>query len=227
MTPRLRLPRADTRPPGPVRLTPARPLLARLLLVLAAVLLPCGTAVAHAPEPLPSDSASASATPEPSLAGTLAGEGMTRPGRPQGPATKVEGQVADDPDDSADPGVSSTPGDSSAAAHAAAPADPADPDDSDDPDFSDDSDDSDEATATESAVSGAGSPAATSSAPPSREAVLAPSAPQPHPDAGQAMGPGQEDDTEPVRDILPLGSGLVLIGVGLGLAFAGLRVRRG
>ncbi|WP_461073382.1 hypothetical protein [Streptomyces pseudoechinosporeus] len=33
--------------------------------------------------------------------------------------------------------------------------------------------------------------------------------------------------SEPVLRVLPLGSGLVLIGLGLGLAFLGLRVRRG
>ncbi|WP_254646479.1 hypothetical protein [Streptomyces sp. GbtcB6] len=200
VTPRLRLPRAGTRPPAarerslgggrlvpgrllPGRLPPLRLLPVRLLLVLAAVLLPCDTAVAYDPEPLPSDSASASATPEPSLAGTLAGEGRMRPGRPQGPATKVESQDADDPDD--------------------------------------------EGTATEPAFSGAESPAGTSTQPP-REAVLAPTAAQtqPHP-AGQAMGTGQDDDTEPMLHILPLGSGLVLIGLGLGLAFLGLRIRRG
>ncbi|WP_150133939.1 hypothetical protein [Streptomyces hyaluromycini] len=217
MTPRLRLPRAGTRPPaalerslaggrlraacdpspGRVRLVSGRllsvrllpvPLLhvrllpVRLLLVLAAVLLPCDTAVAYDPEPLPSDSASASATPSPSLAGTLAGEGRMRPGRPQGPATKVESQDADDPDD--------------------------------------------EGTATEPASSGAESPAGTSAQPPPREAVLAPTTPQPQP-AGQVMGTGQDDDTEPMLHILPLGSGLVLIGLGLGLAFLGLRIRRG
>ncbi|MER7184216.1 hypothetical protein ABT404_32905 [Streptomyces hyaluromycini] len=218
VTPRLRLPRAGTRPPAarerslgggrlraacdpspgrvrlvsgrllPVRLLPGRLLPGwllpvRLLLLLAAVLLPCDTAVAYDPEPLPSDSASASATPSPSLAGTLAGEGRMRPGRPQGPATKVESQDADDPDD--------------------------------------------EGTATEPALSGAESPAGTSAQPP-REAVLAPTAsqPQPHP-AGQVMGTGQDDDTEPMLHILPLGSGLVLIGLGLGLAFLGLRIRRG
>jgi len=35
-----------------------------------------------------------------------------------------------------------------------------------------------------------------------------------------------EDPTEPVLRILPLGSGLILIGLGLGLAFIALRVRR-
>ncbi|MBW8799305.1 MAG: hypothetical protein JF597_38785 [Streptomyces sp.] len=198
MTPRLRLPRASNRPPVQARLALVRPLLVRLLPVLAALLLPCGTAVAYGPDPVPSDSASASATPEPSLAGTVAGEGRMRPGRPQGPATKVEDQDPDDPDDHGVP---------------------------DDPDEPDDHGGLGEATATESAGSGVGSPAATSAQPP-REAVLAPTSPPPHP-AGQAMGSGQDDDTEPVLQILPLGSGLVLIGLGLGLAFVGLRVRRG
>ncbi|MFD3835909.1 hypothetical protein ACFWWC_06565 [Streptomyces sp. NPDC058642] len=58
---------------------------------------------------------------------------------------------------------------------------------------------------------------------PSREAV---------PDASPAPRGREgvtraESPTEPVLRILPLGSGLVLIGLGLGLAFLGLRVRRG
>ncbi|MER5791924.1 hypothetical protein [Streptomyces sp. NPDC001980] len=197
MTPRLRFPRASDRPPGQVRLALVRPLLVRLLLALAAVLLPCGAAVGYAPGPVPSDSARASATPEPSLAGTVAGEGRLRPGRPQGPATKVEDQDPDDPDV---------------------------PDDPDTPDTPDDQGGLGEGTATEPAGSSAGSPAASSAQPP-REAVLAPASPQPHP-TGQAMDPSQDDDTEPVLHVLPLGSGLVLIGLGLGLAFVGLRVRR-
>ncbi|RPE42384.1 hypothetical protein EDD90_5512 [Streptomyces sp. Ag109_O5-1] len=88
MTPRLQFPLDG------VRLTPVR-----LLLVLAAILLPCDTAVAYGPDPQPSDSARASATPAPSRAGTLAGEGRTRPGRPQGPAVKIEGQDPDGDED--------------------------------------------------------------------------------------------------------------------------------
>ncbi|MGY5047468.1 hypothetical protein ACWDE0_17795 [Streptomyces sp. 900105755] len=198
MTPRLRFRRADDRPLGQVR-----PALVRLLLALAAVLLPCGTAVGYGPGPVPSDSAHASAAPEPSLAGTVAGEGRMRPGRPQGPGTKVEDQDPDDPDD---------------------PGDLDDPEDSGRPD---DEGGAGEGAATESAGSGTGSPATTPAQPP-REAVLAPaSSPQPHPTTDQAMRPGQEDATEPVLQVLPLGSGLVLIGLGLGLAFVGLRVRRG
>ncbi|MFD5540792.1 hypothetical protein ACFWIJ_23990 [Streptomyces sp. NPDC127079] len=147
-----------------------------LLLLLATVLLPSGTAVAHGHGPRPSDSAAASATPRPSLAGTVAGEGRTRPGRHRGPAVTVMGD--DDPDD---------------------------PDDE--------------------AEDGAESQAATAAQPP-RDAAVNPTAPQPPP-VHQAIAPGQDGETEPVLDILPLGSGLVLIGLGLGLAFIGLRVRRG
>lgn len=148
-----------------------------LLLVLAMILLPSRTAVAHGPGPLTSDSVGASATPRPSLAGTVAGEGRTRPGRHLGPAVTVMGD--EDPDD---------------------------PDE-------------------EAAEDGAESRAATAAQPP-RDAAVNPTAPQPPP-VHQAIAPGQDGETEPVLDILPLGSGLVLIGLGLGLAFIGLRVRRG
>jgi len=43
------------------------------------------------------------------------------------------------------------------------------------------------------------------------------------PDAVAGSGSG----VEPVKRIVPLGSGLVLIGLGFGLAFLGLRLRRG
>jgi hypothetical protein len=39
------------------------------------------------------------------------------------------------------------------------------------------------------------------------------------------VGPGSPP--EPVLELLPLGTGLILIGLGLGLAFVALRVRRG
>ncbi|MGW1873266.1 hypothetical protein [Streptomyces sp. NPDC001975] len=164
--------------------------LVRLLLVLATVLLPYGTAVAYDPEPVvahdpesvPSDSAGASASPKPSRAGTLAGEGRLRPGRPQGPAAAVQGQ---DEDGSGE-----------------------------------DEDEPGEVTGEET---GGASPAATSAQPP-REAGLVPT-PSPHP-THQAVAHSEEDSSEPVLHILPLGSGLVLIGLGLGLAFVALRVRR-
>ncbi|MGW7238888.1 hypothetical protein [Streptomyces sp. NPDC054804] len=164
---------------GGVRLAPVR-----LLFVLATVLLPYGTAVAydpepvvvHSPEPVSSDSSDASASPEPSRAGTLAGEGRLRPGRPQGPAAAVQGQDEDENED--EPGEET----------------------------------------------GDASPAASSAQPP-RDVELVPSAPQPHP-AHQAVAHSEDDGTEPVLHILPLGSGLVLIGLGLGLAFVALRVRR-
>ncbi|MCG7204306.1 hypothetical protein [Streptomyces arenae] len=181
---------------GGIRLTPAR-----LLLVLATVLLPCGTATAHEPGPKPSDSTGSPASPEPSLAGTVAGEGRLRPGRPQGPAVAVEGDDDQDavPDDDQADDPEAVPDDGQA-------------------------DDPDGATATEPAGSDAGNPSATAAQPP-RDAVLGPASPQPPP-VHQAIAPGQDDGTEPVLDILPLGSGLVLVGLGLGLAFIGLRVRR-
>ncbi|MFV0134790.1 hypothetical protein ACLGIH_16400 [Streptomyces sp. HMX87] len=56
------------------------------------------------------------------------------------------------------------------------------------------------------------------------EAGLVPSPPGARPDP-QAVS-GAQDTTEPWPRILPLGSGLVLIGLGLALAFVGLRLRR-
>jgi hypothetical protein len=45
--------------------------------------------------------------------------------------------------------------------------------------------------------------------------------------ARQAVAQDAERAAEPVLRILPLGSGLVLIGLGLGLALLGARLRRG
>ncbi|MEU8788049.1 hypothetical protein [Streptomyces sp. NPDC048643] len=47
----------------------------------------------------------------------------------------------------------------------------------------------------------------------------------PAPVQQSVVGPGST--TEPVWQVLPLGGGLILVGLGLGLAFVGLRVRRG
>ncbi|WP_202918299.1 hypothetical protein [Streptomyces cavernae] len=69
--------------------------------------------------------------------------------------------------------------------------------------------------------------------PPPPEAVPtytaeAPPAVAPSRDAALPTGRGLPPaSTEPVLRVLPLGSGLILIGAGLGLAFVGLRVRRG
>lgn len=41
-----------------------------------------------------------------------------------------------------------------------------------------------------------------------------------------AAAPGAVASTEPVLRVLPLGSGLVLIGLGFGLAFIALRMRQ-
>ncbi|MER6026513.1 hypothetical protein [Streptomyces sp. NPDC001851] len=131
--------------------------------------------------PIPSDSASASYRPaavEPTRAGSRAGEGRMRPGRPDGPAAEVEG------DD--DPVLPPRTPDSGR---------PEEPETAD-------------------------LPAATPSAAP-HEAGLDPArAP------AQNAARQNEDTTEPVLQILPLGSGLVLIGLGLALAFLALRLRR-
>lgn len=60
-------------------------------------------------------------------------------------------------------------------------------------------------------------PDATGAPEPSRPAAL----PVQHDEVGPATAP------EPVLKILPLGGGLILIGLGLGLAFLALRLRRG
>jgi hypothetical protein len=47
---------------------------------------------------------------------------------------------------------------------------------------------------------------------------------------GAASSPSRRDAeraAEPRLEIMPLGSGLILVGLGLGLAFVALRVRRG
>lgn len=61
------------------------------------------------------------------------------------------------------------------------------------------------------------------SAPPSESPQQAAVVPSPLRPAGQSV---EHTAAEPVLQILPLGSGLVLIGLGLGLAFVALRVRR-
>ncbi|MER5213984.1 hypothetical protein ABT063_26275 [Streptomyces sp. NPDC002838] len=62
---------------------------------------------------------------------------------------------------------------------------------------------------------------------PPRATGVVPSGHPPRPaDQGQAAGRA-ERSAEPGLEILPLGSGLILVGLGLGLAFVALRVRRG
>ncbi|MEU7301955.1 hypothetical protein AB0950_16460 [Streptomyces sp. NPDC007189] len=128
--------------------------------------------------PMPSDSASASYRPtavEPTRAGSRPGEGRMRPGRPDGPASEVEG---DDPI----PTAALSSGQAEEPETADLPT--ATPTPSNTPD------------------------AAGLDRPPPQNA-----APQ-----------GETD--QPVLQILPLGSGLVLIGLGLALALLGLRLRR-
>ncbi|MET8801466.1 hypothetical protein [Streptomyces sp. NPDC004546] len=129
--------------------------------------------------PIPSDSASASYHPtavEPTRAGSRAGEGRMRPGRPDGPAAEVEGDDDPVPTPAPDTGEAKEP----------------------------ETADLPTTTPTASTVPD--------------EAGLNHPPPQNAPEDGNA--------SEPVLQILPLGSGLVLIGIGLALAFLGLRLRR-
>ncbi|ANP48238.1 hypothetical protein J2Z21_003787 [Streptomyces griseochromogenes] len=151
---------------------------------------PGARAPASAAAPVPVvGAASRSASPaEPSRAGSRAGEGRMRPGRPDGPASEEEG------DDDTGP-VTGDPRET--APEDAYPEEP------------------------ETADSPAGTPAATGSP---QEAGLNPARPPLRPTSRGDVHQGEASD-ETLR-ILPLGSGLVLIGLGLGLAFLGLRVRR-
>ncbi|WP_153540368.1 hypothetical protein [Streptomyces sp. RB17] len=129
---------------------------------------------------MPSDSASAPhrlPTAEPTRAGSRAGEGRMRPGRPDGPAADMEGD--DHPMPTQAPGTGQAE----------------EPETTDLP------------TAT---------PTASTTTP--DEAGLN------HPPAQNTNQSGQA--SEPVMQILPLGSGLILIGLGLALAFLGLRLRK-
>ncbi|WP_019073520.1 hypothetical protein [Streptomyces hokutonensis] len=123
----------------------------------------------------------APARPEPSRAGSQAGEGRERPGRTARPSAEEDENGGAD-EDTAEP------------------------------------------TADEDGASAV--PTAADSASPSEEAAAVPSSPPLRP-VHQTVTHAEDDPTEPVLRILPLGSGLILIGLGLGLAFIGLRVRRG
>lgn len=161
--------------------------LVRLLLVLAAVLVPCGTAGAYAPEATPPDTPGPSASAEPSRGGS-------RPGRQDGPAAHTDG--VDDRDDAEGEGDDGgTSPDSGRRWHHHGGHDGHDGHD-------DDAYDDATPTASES----------------TQQAGLAPSADASH---------GRANASEPALRLLPLGSGLVLIGLGLALAFVGLRLRRG
>jgi hypothetical protein len=136
--------------------------------------------------PIPSDSASASYRPtvvEPTRAGSRAGEGRMRPGRPDGPAAEVEGD--DDPVPTQAPGTAQAPG------------------------------------------TGRAEEPETAQLP-----TMTPTASTVPDEAGLDHSPPRnaatqhENTSGPVLQILPLGTGLVLIGLGLALALLGLRLRR-
>ncbi|MGI5436630.1 hypothetical protein ACQEV4_03910 [Streptomyces shenzhenensis] len=165
--------------------------LIRLLLVLAAVLIPCGTATAYGPEAASPDLTGPSASAEPSRAGSRPAEGRPRPGRPDGPAARTEGVD-----------------------------DPADPDYPDETESEDGVDDASPSTTAPWGHHGDDYDAATPTASEStQQAGLAPSALPPT----EAAAQGRASGSDPSLRLLPLGSGMVLIG--LGLALVGLRVR--
>ncbi|MER6525510.1 hypothetical protein [Streptomyces sp. NPDC001508] len=177
--------------------------LLRLLLVLAAVLVPCGTATAYAPEATSPDTPGPSASAEASRAGG-------RPGRHDGPAAHTEG--VDDRDD-----AEHEPEHEADREHGAGD----DGDDGTSPDSGrrgrhhdghDGHDDRDDAY----------DDAAPTASESTQQAGLAPSATPPTADAAH----GRANASEPTLRLLPLGSGLVLIGLGLALAFVALRLRR-
>ncbi|MFI6277492.1 hypothetical protein [Streptomyces sp. NPDC050988] len=156
-----------------------------LLLVLLAGPAPMSYAVPYVSsyEPAPGES----------RAGSRAGEGRERPGRPPAPTEEAEEEaeeVAEEeaqeeaPDGALDEGAG--------VGHPDGPAD---------------------SEQSEGAVA------------PETPGNTAPGS-QPPVDAEQAAGRPVRA-SEPVLRVLPLGSGLVLIGLGLGLAFVALRVRRG
>ncbi|MGW4285611.1 hypothetical protein ACWEIK_01540 [Streptomyces sp. NPDC004673] len=167
----------------------------RVLLVLATAAPVCGTATAYGAEsappgsPTPSGRSSApavrarnaadTASPSPTVskparAGSRAGEGRMRPGRPARPDPEEQAQ---------DPAASGTPT-TPAAAY------PEEPETADSP--------------------AAPTPTASATAPASRPA---------------AVRQGEGTSARAPR-FLPLGSGLVLLGLGLALALVGLRIRR-
>ncbi|GAA0668771.1 hypothetical protein GCM10009535_55820 [Streptomyces thermocarboxydovorans] len=151
-------------------------------------------------------SRSPSPSADPSRAGSRPGEGRERPGRQDAEKeeTPREREREDrDRREAEEPDVGVAPWQPGREAHPDAP---------DSEDFEDT-----EHAGTVSGAPGTGGPVPETEATASGETAVA------SPDA--VAGPGS--GVEPVKRIVPLGSGLVLIGLGLGLAFLGLRLRRG
>ncbi|MEV2192244.1 hypothetical protein AB0I02_14800 [Streptomyces phaeochromogenes] len=162
-----------------------------LLLVLLAGPAPISYAVPHVSsyEPAPGES----------RAGSRAGEGRERPGRPPAPTEETEEEQQEEQDEEAAPDEAheEAPDEDAGVGHPDGPADG----------------EQWEGEQSEGAVA---------------PETPGNTAPRSHPpfDAEQAAG-RHVRASEPVLRVLPLGSGLVLIGLGLGLAFVALRVRRG
>ncbi|MDF3301000.1 hypothetical protein [Streptomyces tropicalis] len=189
-----------------------------LLIALGAAALPCGTALArdHGTAARPTAAARAPAHPIPPAPfawpprpGYRPDEGSRRPGPHADPEAKSddgvwphgEGRRAGPWDERGDRGGDDAPGRGS---------------------HQDGREDG-------GGTRGPGDPEAPkdTAAPASTEAAAPPSASAPSPTAQRPLAQGDPARVSgPVLRILPLGSGLILIGLGLGIAFLGLRVRQ-
>lgn len=174
-----------------------------LLIVVGAggAVFPYGSARAYGGESAPRATAWASVVPSaaavPSRAGSRAGEGRERPGRRE--------PVESDPTEPA-------PSDSDPAESGPADPEPAPADE--------------EVQDAEEGVDGDGDSQADGEVTAVPEAPLEPTpVPSAAPTRGVDNAVGRP--AEPRLQILPLGGGLILVGLGLGLAFIALRVRRG
>ncbi|WP_307132537.1 hypothetical protein [Streptomyces aurantiacus] len=167
-----------------------------LLLLLAG---PAHTPYAAAYEPVPAES----------RAGSRAGEGRERPGREAPPTDETSAPApSDSPASRQSP---ESPGSSQS------PESPDRPESSRSPE----NEDGRKSERQEQEASGVPE-ASRNAAPPSEPPPARPARPA---DAHEAADRPVRA-SEPVLRVLPLGSGLVLIGLGLGLAFLALRVRR-
>ncbi|MGW7254669.1 hypothetical protein [Streptomyces sp. NPDC054834] len=171
---------------------------APLPFLLAAVVLPYGATASYGAQPTPSDSATRSPGPSHS---SSASASPSRAGSRAGEGRRRPGRPEE-------PAAEVEGDDDTASAQDTDPQDVAP---------------QDEAGEAQEPQDGGTEPPAASESPGQTDPV--PSAPPQDPD--RTVAQGGEDAAEPFVRILPLGSGLILIGLGLGLAFVGLRVRRG
>ncbi|MFJ5774832.1 hypothetical protein [Streptomyces sp. NPDC093094] len=139
---------------------------------------------------------------EPSRAGSRAGEGRQRPGRPQ--------------EKEREPGEEETSAEASEQPEPSADESDAGTADSGERDGGDGHDE----------AGGLQPPAGTASVGPTEPQAASRQADPPQDGSPRAVAPQAGTPAEPMLHVLPLGSGLMLVGLGLALAFLGLRLRR-